>query len=114
MKGRYNNLTVIPENMLSNQQKQIYELCCQGFSNKDISRILNLKQKTVATQLSRIRKKAAGLDFTYKIEPGAEHACCQVKQNSPASELKKKIRDDPGFFRLMYLKYATRFLEIHG
>ncbi len=98
---------LIPYCMLSNQQKQIYELHNNGYSNKQIAIELNIEQRSVATQLSRIRKKAVKLPITYKIEPGAEHVHNSVQKSSTASELKKKIRDDPGFFKLMFNRYAT-------
>ena len=100
-------LLLVPQEILSAQQKQIYELYKHGFSNKQIASKLNLEQRSVATQLSRIRKKAANLPLTYKIEPGAEHVQYPVQQNSTAGELKKKIQDDPGFFKLMFNRYAT-------
>jgi FixJ family two-component response regulator len=61
----------VPREILSAQQKQIYELYKHGLSNKQIAVKLNLEQRSIATQLSRIRKKAAKLPLTYKIEPGA-------------------------------------------
>lgn len=107
MRNQCQKELLIPEGILSPQQKQIYKLHCQGLSNKEIAGKLNLDQRSVATQLSRIRKKAANLALTYKIEPGAEHAKYPVQQNSTAGELLKKIQDDPGFFKLMFNRYAT-------
>jgi len=100
-------IPLTPQEILSDHQKQIYNLYCQGLSNKEIALKLNLEQRSVATQLSRIRKKAENLSFTYKIEPGAEHAQLPVQQDSPADELKKKIRDDPGFFKLIFDRYTS-------
>lgn len=100
-------LLLLPYEILSSQQKEIYKLYRQGLSNKEIAAKLNLEQRTVSTQLSRMRKKAANLSYTYKIEPGAEHACLTARQDSPANQLKKKIREDPGFFTLMYERYAS-------
>ncbi len=95
---------------LSPQQKQIYNLYCQGVSNKEISVILNIDQRAVATQLSRFRKKSVKLSLsslTYKIIPGAELVQNQTKNDFIADGLKKKIRDDPGYFKLMFNRYAT-------
>jgi len=100
---------ISPDN-LSSQQKQIYNLYCQGVSNKEISVKLNIDQRAVATQLSRIRKKAANLSLaslTYKIIPRAELVQNSTQYNSNASELKKKIHDDPGYFKLMFNRYAA-------
>lgn len=96
-----------PQEALSNQQKKIFTLYQQGLSNKEIALKLNLNPKTVASQLSRIRRKGANLTYTYKIEPGAEHVLNSTQKDSPSSELKKKIRNDPGFFSLMYNRYTT-------
>lgn len=98
---------LLPQGKLSAQQKQIYQLYCEGLSNKDIAAKLAIEQRAVATQLFRIRKKAANLNHTYKIEPGAEHALAQEPKDYTASELKKKLRADPGFFKLMFNRYAT-------
>jgi DNA-binding CsgD family transcriptional regulator len=106
LKPKLEQIPLIPQDILSVQQKQIYKLYCQGLSNKKIAEELNLEQRSVATQLSRIRKKAANLGFTYKIEQGAEYAQYQVQQDSPADELKKKIQNDPGFFKLMFNRYG--------
>ncbi|MDD4169652.1 MAG: sigma-70 region 4 domain-containing protein [Desulfotomaculaceae bacterium] len=108
MKKTFENDVLIPLEILSAQQKQIYKMHDHGLSNKEIAEKLNIEQRAVATQLSRIRKKGANLNYTYKIEPVAEYARNPaLQQNSPANQLKKKIRDDPGFFKLMYNKYAT-------
>lgn len=98
---------LIPRQLLSKQQQEIYELHCWGLSNKEIAVRLNLEPGVVSTQLSRMRKKAEKLSFTYKIEPGAEHAQNSKHQDSPAEKLKKTIRDDPGFFKLMFNRYAS-------
>ncbi|MDD3653309.1 MAG: sigma-70 region 4 domain-containing protein [Desulfotomaculaceae bacterium] len=98
---------LIPQEILSTQQKQIYIMHSQGLSNKKVAENLNIEPRAVATQLSRIRKKAAKLKHTYKIEPRTEYAQNPAMRNSPADQLKKKIRDDPGFFKLMFQKYAT-------
>jgi DNA-binding CsgD family transcriptional regulator len=92
--------------MLSAQQKQIYKLYHEGLSNKDIAAKLDIEPRAVATQLYRIRKKASALNHTYKIEPGAEHALNQETKGT-ASELKKKLQEDPAFFKLMFKRYAT-------
>jgi DNA-binding CsgD family transcriptional regulator len=102
-----NQNILIPPGKLSSQQKQIYQLYCEGFSNKDIAAKLDINQRAVATQLFRIRKKAGNLNHTYKIEPGAEHALNQKPKDYTAGELKKQIREDPGFFKLMFSRYAT-------
>ncbi len=107
MKLQCQKKLLVPREILSAQQKQIYELYKHGLSNKQIAVKLNLEQRSIATQLSRIRKKAAKLPLTYKIEPGAEHVQYSARQNSTAGELKKRIRDDPGFFQLMFNRYAT-------
>lgn len=98
---------LIPQAKLSAQQKQIYQLHCEGLSNKDIAARLDIEQRAVATQLFRIRKKAAALTHTYKIEPGAEHALKPELQGNTAGELKTKLQEDPGFFKLMFQRYAT-------
>jgi len=107
MKHQNSKIPLVPLEMLSTQQKQIYELYCQGLSNKEIAAKLNLEQKPVATQLTRIRKKAVNLPFTYKFDHGAEHAQYSEQQVSPSDELKKRIQDDPGFFKLMFNRYAV-------
>lgn len=106
MMGKSKEIGQLPQNILSERQKQIYALYRQGLSNKEIAENLGISPRVVATQLSRIRKKAARLDFTYKMEPGAEHALMPDTE-SPAEQLKKKIRDDPGFFKLMFEMYAS-------
>jgi len=107
LKCKCKQIPLIPQEVLSTQQKQIYKLYCQGVSNKDIALKLKIEQRTVATQLSRIRKKAANIDFTYKIKQGAEPVKLHAQQDSPAFELIQKIQNDPGFFELMFNKYAT-------
>lgn len=102
-----NHFILIPQGKLSAQQKQIYQLYCEGFSNKEIAGKLDIEQRAVATQLLRIRKKAANLSHTYKIEPGAEHALNKRSIDYTAGELKKKLQEDPGFFKLMFTRYAT-------
>jgi DNA-binding CsgD family transcriptional regulator len=106
LKSKNQNI-LIPKGELSAQQKQIYQLYSGGFSNKDIAAKLGIEQRAVATQLLRIRRKAANLNHTYKIEPGAEHASEQSSKEYTANELKKKLREDPGFFKLMFSRYAT-------
>jgi DNA-binding CsgD family transcriptional regulator len=106
LKSKNQNI-LIPKGQLSAQQKQIYQLYCEGLSNKDIAAKLDIEQRAVATQLLRIRRKAANLNHTYKIEPGAEHASEQSSKEYTANELKKKLREDPGFFKLMFSRYAT-------
>lgn len=96
-----------PQDILSKQQKQIYRLLCQGLSNKEIAVKLNIEPRSVATQLSRIKKKVSNLGYTYKIEAGAEHDQYSLPPISPAEELKKRIKDDSGFFKLMFNKYAS-------
>lgn len=96
-----------PQEILSKQQKQIYELLCQGLTNNEIAVKLNIAQRSVATQLSRIKKKVFDLDYTYKIKTGAEHAQYLLPQISPADELKKRIKEDPGFFKLLFNRYAS-------
>ncbi len=98
---------MIPQEILSKQQKQICQLLSQGLSNKEIAAKLNIEQRSVATQLSRIKKKVSNLGYTYKIETGAEHAQYFLPPSSPADELKKRIKEDPGFFTLMFNKYAS-------
>ena len=98
---------IAPQDILSKQQKQIYRLLCQGLSNKEIAVKLKIEPRSVATQLSRIKKKVSNLGYTYKIETGAEHVQYSLPTSSPADELKKRIRDDPGFFKLMFKKYAS-------
>lgn len=107
MKNKIQMNLLVPLEVLSAQQKQIYKLHSDGFSNKDIAGKLNIEQRSVAAQLSRIRKKAAALDYTYKIKPGAESDGKWILPNSPADELKKKIQEDPGFFSLMFNRYAV-------
>jgi DNA-binding CsgD family transcriptional regulator len=106
LKIKNQNIT-IPQGKLSTQQKQIHQLHSEGLSNKDIAAKLTIDQRAVATQLLRIRKKAANLNHAYKIEPRAEHALEQELKDYTASELKKRIREDPGFFKLMFSRYAT-------
>jgi DNA-binding CsgD family transcriptional regulator len=106
LKSKNQNI-LIPQGKLSNQQKQIYKLYCEGFTNKEIAAKLDLSQRVVATQLLRIRKKAANLNLTYKIEPGAEHALNQRSTEHTAFDLKRKMQEDPGFFKLMFSRYAT-------
>lgn len=98
-------LPEIPASELSEQQRAIYELARKNLSNKEIAGKLGIEARNVALQLSRIRKKAEDLGYTYKIEPGAEHA--QNTGLSPAQELKDKIKNDPGFISLMYQRYGT-------
>lgn len=107
MKQKSRAIPLMPPEILSDRQMQIYQLYCRGMANKEIARKLSLDPRVVATQLSRIKKKAANLNFTYKIEPGAEYAHLQHQLNSPAEQLKKKFREDPGFFSLMFDRYAS-------
>lgn len=67
MKQQHRMVPLISQEMLSAQQKQIYAMHRQGLSNKEIAVKLSLGQRTVATQLSRIRKKAANLPSIYRI-----------------------------------------------
>jgi len=98
---------MIPQKILSKQQRQICKLLSQGLSNKEIAAKLNIEQRSVATQLSRTKMKISNLDYTYKIKTGAEHAQYLLLPSSPADELKKRIKEDPGFFTLMFNKYAS-------
>lgn len=95
----------LPISELSEQQKSIYELARQRISNKEISERLGLDPRHVSNQLSRIRKKAKKLDFTYKIEPGAEPA--YDTKASPLQELQNVINNDPGYVSLIYQRYGT-------
>jgi len=76
-----------------------------NLSNKKIAQKLGIETRNVALQLSRMRKKAKQLEFTYKIQPGAEHA--QNSGPTPVQELKEKLQNDPGFISLMYQRYGT-------
>lgn len=95
----------LPVSVLSEQQKSIYDLARQGISNKEISKRLGLDPRHVSNQLSRIRKKAKEINFTYKIEPGAEHT--QNTKASPLQELQNVIKNDPGYVSLIYQRYGT-------
>lgn len=112
------SLPPVPLMLLSRQQAEIYRLARLGLSNREIAIRLDLRESQVATQLSRIRRKAAQMKFTYKSLPGAEHAlgaekngadrkCAAARPGSPAYELKQKMETDPGFFQLMRRRYGS-------
>lgn len=45
------------ENVLSKKEKEVFELRVQGFSYKEIARLLNVSEKTVDNTLTRIKSK---------------------------------------------------------
>jgi predicted DNA-binding protein YlxM (UPF0122 family) len=108
MSGRPSKiLTEIHPNILSKQQMQIHQLAKQGYSNKEIAIQLNIKQNNVSTQLSRIRAKVSKLKFIYKVDSEAVQVSNKNWPCSPADELKKKIETDPGFIKMMRIRYGT-------
>lgn len=102
--------SVLPEvdmELLSPQQKAIYNMALEGVRPTRIAEALGVKTSQVTSQLCRIRKKALAAENAYTKKPGAEHALNINKLLSPAEELKEKMCKDPGFFSLLRKKYGT-------
>jgi len=93
------------------QQAEIYKMAGAGLTYTEIARKLGVKVGQVTSQVCRIKKKAWTIANAYKRQEGAEHVQKQVidaRKNvaSPAEELKQLLKHDPGFIRLMRLKYG--------
>ena len=50
---------------LSPREKDVFKLCINGFSSKEISNILKLNIKTIYNTLGRIREKASSIIENY-------------------------------------------------
>lgn len=108
MPGRKpSELPEVDMELLSGQQKAIYQMAREGVRYTRIAEALGIKTSQVTSQLCRIRKKVRAVENAYTKKPGAEHAFDLEKLLSPAEELKERMCRDPGFFRLMRKKYGT-------
>ncbi len=93
--------------LLSSQQRLIYQMAREGIRYNQIAQRLGIKISQVTSQLCRIRKKARFRESVGQNGPEAGRILNENQLVSPAEELKRKICTDPGFFSLMRKKYGS-------